>query len=138
MSEKTNKDRLIELLSKKARFAVGGGLATGIDYLIYFTLFARDVAPAWAQVAAYSVGTIFNFLFQKFFVFEQKGSTQATFLLSMLVSVGGLGISTALIYGLNQVPFFHQYQLLTKLITTGIVFFYNFYCKRYVFERRFF
>ena len=138
MTEKTNKDRLTELLGKKARFAVGGGLATTIDYLIYFPLFARGVAPVLAQVIAYSVSVVFNFLFQKFFVFEQKGSTQATFLLSMLVSAGGLGISTALIYGLNQLPFFHQYQLLTKLITTGIVFFYNFYCKRYVFERRFF
>ena len=136
--EQTNKERLTELLSKKARFAVGGGLATGIDYLIYFPLFAQGVAPVKAQILAYSVSALFNFLFQKFFVFEQKGSTRTTFMLSMLVSVGGLGISTALIYVLNQFPFFYNYQLLTKLLTTGIVFFYNFYCKRYVFERRFF
>lgn len=138
MAEKSTRQRLTELVGKKARFAVGGGLATGIDYLIYFPLFANGVAPAKAQIMAYSVSVIFNFLFQKFFVFEQKGSTRSTFLYSMLVSVGGLGISTALIYALNQIDFFHQYQLLTKLLTTGIVFFYNFYCKRYVFERRFF
>jgi len=30
-----------------------------------------------------------------------------------------------------------EYQALTKLIATGIVFFYNFYLKRYVFERKF-
>lgn len=138
MTEKTRNDRISELLGKKARFAIGGGLATGIDYLIYFPLFAQGVVPAKAQVLAYSVSVVFNFLFQKFFVFEQAGSTRSTFLLSMLVSVGGLGISTILIYGLNQIPFFHQYQILTKLLTTGIVFFYNFYCKRYVFERRFF
>lgn len=138
MTEKSTKDRFTELFGKKAKFAVGGGLATGIDYLIYFPLFAHGVAPAKAQIMAYSVSVIFNFFFQKFFVFEQRGSTRSTFMYSMLVSVGGLGISTALIYALNQIAFFHQYQLLTKLLTTGIVFFYNFYCKRYVFERRFF
>lgn len=136
--EKTTRDRLKELIIKKARFAVGGGLATSVDYLIYFLLFTNSVTPVKSQVVAYSVAAIFNFIFQKFFVFKQEGSTRTTFLLSMLVSLGGLGISTALIYGLNQIPFFYEYQLLTKLLTTGIVFFYNFYCKRYVFERRFF
>ncbi len=130
--------QLTELVSKKARFAVGGALATGIDYLIYFPLFEQGVAPVKAQVIAYSVSVVVNFLFQKYFVFEQQGSTRATVLWSMLVSLGGLVLSAGIIYVLNWYPFFQEYQLIAKLMTTGLVFFYNFYCKRYVFERRFF
>lgn len=129
--------QLTELVTKKARFAVGSVIATGIDYLIYFPLFEQGVAPVKAQVIAYSVSVIVNFLFQKYFVFEQQGSTRATFMWSMLVSLGGLVLSTGIIYALNRYAFFQEYQLIAKLMTTGLVFFYNFYCKRYVFERRF-
>ena len=129
--------KLTELAAKKVRFAVGGALATGIDYLIYFPLFEQGVAPVKAQVIAYSVSVMVNFLFQKYFVFEQQGSTRATFMWSMLVSLGGLVLSTGIIYVLNRYAFFQEYQIIAKLMTTGLVFFYNFYCKRYVFERRF-
>lgn len=134
----TQRARLGELAGKKARFAVGGAIGTGVDYLIYFTLFEQGVAPVKAQIVAYSVSVVVNFLFQKYFVFEQKGSTRATFLWSMLVSLGGLVLSATIIYVLNLYAFFQEYQIIAKLLTTGLVFFYNFYCKRYVFERRFF
>ena len=124
-------------MSKKARYAVGGGLATGVDYLIYFLLFNQGVLPVWAQVWAYAVAVQVNFLFQKFFVFEQNRSTKTVYGLSMLVSLGGLVLSAGLIYGFNLFPFFQQYQIFAKLGTTGIIFFYNFYAKRYIFEKRF-
>lgn len=136
--KETKRSRLIELVSKKARFAVGGALATGVDYLIYFPLFERGVAPVKAQIIAYAVSVVVNFLFQKHFVFDQQGSTRSAFLGSMLVSMGGLILSAGIIYVLNRYAFFQEYQLIAKLMTTGLVFFYNFYCKRYVFERRFY
>jgi putative flippase GtrA len=129
--------QLTELVAKKARFAVGSVFATGINYLIYFPLFEQGVAPAKAEIIAYSSSVIVSFLFQKYFVFEQQGATRTTFMWSMLVSLGGLILSTGIIHVLNWYAFFQEYQLIAKLMTTGLVFFYNFYCKRYVFERRF-
>ena len=131
-----NYAQLKELVSKKARYALGGGLATGVDYVIYFLLYNQGVAPVWAQVFAYAVSVQVNFLFQKFLVFEQNRSTSTVYWLSMLVSLGGLLLSAALIYLFNLFPFFQQYQILAKLGTTGLLFFYNFYAKRYVFEKR--
>ena len=131
------REKIIELLGKKAKYAIGGGIATSVDYGIYFLLYSRNVATVYAQIAAYSISVIVNFLFQKAFVFELNRSARSAFALSMLVSGGGLLLSTTLIYLLNLLPFFQQYQLLAKLITSGLVFFYNFYCKRYVFEKRF-
>jgi putative flippase GtrA len=76
-------------------------------------------------------------MMQKRFVFQLQGSAGRAFLLSVLVSVVGLSINTGIVYALTQFAFFMEYQALTKLIATGIVFFYNFYLKRYVFERKF-
>jgi putative flippase GtrA len=132
-----DRNRLKELFEKKIRYAISGAVATAADYLIYFSLFEQGVEPAYAQVPAYSVGMVINFIIQKYFVFDLQRSVGSAFLMSALVSLGGLALSTGLIYALNQVSFLQSYQLLIKLMTTGFVFFYNFYCKRYVFEKRF-
>jgi len=47
-------------------------------------------------------------------------------------------ISTGIIYWLNLYPFFAERQYLTKILATGMIFFYNFYTKRFIFERRLF
>ena len=121
----------------KARYAMGGGIATSVDYIIYFSLVDRIFPPVYSQMIAYSVSVIVNFLFQKKFVFELNRSTKSAFGLSMLVSVGGLILSTSIIYTLNLYPFLRSNQIITKILTSGIVFFYNFYLKRYVFEKKF-
>lgn len=129
--------KIKELFFLKARYAMGGGVATGIDYLIYFSLVDRFLSPVWSQVVAYSCSVVVNFLIQKRFVFKLSRSTKSAFGLSLLVSLGGLLLSTAIIYALNLNTFFRSNQIVTKLLTTAVVFFYNFYFKRYVFEKRF-
>jgi putative flippase GtrA len=132
-----DRNRIKELFEKKFRYAIGGAIATAVDYVIYFSLFEQGVEPVYAQIPAYSIGMIVNFIIQKYFVFDLKRSVSSAFMMSALVSLGGLVLSTGLIYALNLVSFLQPYQLLIKLMTTGFVFFYNFYCKRYVFEKRF-
>lgn len=132
-----NRQQIKELFQKKFRYAIGGAIATAVDYLIYFGLYEQGVEPTYAQIPAYSVGMVVNFLIQKYYVFDLQRSVRSAFMMSVLVSLGGLILSTGLIYALNQVSFLQPYQLLIKLMTTGLVFFYNFYCKRYVFEKRF-
>ena len=132
-----DRNRIKELFEKKFRYAIGGGVATAADYLIYFSLFEQGVEPAYAQIPAYTVGMVINFIIQKYFVFDLQRAVRSAFMMSALVSLGGLVLSTGLIYALNAVPLLQPYQLLIKLMTTGLVFFYNFYCKRYVFEKRF-
>ncbi|RME96862.1 MAG: GtrA family protein [Bacteroidetes bacterium] len=125
------------LLRQKLRFAATGGVATVVDYTIYLSLVNRVLTPVWAQVAAYSISVIVNFTLQRWFVFDLRRSLRSAFGWSLLVSAGGLLLSTGLIYLLNLYPFFQEHQLITKILTSGLIFFYNFYCKRYVFEKRF-
>ena len=129
--------KIKNLLYLKLRYAMGGGLATSVDYIIYFSLVDRVLSPVWSQVIAYSFSVVVNFFFQKQFVFKLNRPTKTAFGLSLLVSLGGLILSTSIIYTLNLTTFFRSNQIITKLLTSGVVFFYNFYFKRYVFEKRF-
>ena len=121
----------------KARFAMTGAVATTADYVIYLVLVGRFFSPVVSNVISYSCGMVINFLLQKRFVFSLQGPAYRAFILSLMVSMGGLALSTGIIYGLTRMEFFSNYQFITKLCATGVVFFYNFYLKRYVFERKF-
>jgi len=129
--------KLWELFLKQLKFAASGVLATSIDYVLYLLLVYTLFAPVPSNVASYSIAMVINFLMQKKFVFNLRGSVFNTFVLSVCVSIGGLLLSTAIIYSLNQIPFYSERQYLAKLITTAIVFFYNFFFKRLVFEKCF-
>ncbi len=127
-----------KLFLLKAKFALSSLVATSVNIAIYMVLVNRILPPVPSEVIAYSIAVIINFILQKNFVFDLKRKVSHAFWLSMLVSLGGLLISTGIIYSLNQVLFFQNHQLITKLCAVGIVFFYNFYFKRYVFEKKFF
>jgi len=121
----------------KAKYAAAGAIATAADYSVYMLLVNRVLAPVPSNVIAYTVGMVVNFILQKRFVFELKRSVKRAFFLAALVSLGGMLLSSLIIYGLSTQAFFNHHQAITKLIATGLVFFYNFYLKRYVFEGRF-
>ena len=134
---KINWEKLWGLLRMKAKFAMTGAVATTVDYVVYLVLVSRFFSPVVSNIISYSCGMVINFLLQKRFVFVLQGSAYRAFALSLMVSLGGMALSTGIIYGLTQMVFFNQYQFITKLCATGVVFFYNFYLKRFVFERKF-
>ncbi|MEQ8706216.1 MAG: GtrA family protein [Phaeodactylibacter sp.] len=133
-----NRETLAQLVKMKAKFAMSGAVATSVDFLLYLWLVDyQDWTPVPANIVSYSCAVVLNFMMQKRFVFQLQGSARRAFLLSVLVSIVGLSINTGIVYALTRFAFFMEYQVLTKLIATGVVFFYNFYLKRYVFERKF-
>ena len=80
---------------------------------------------------------LINFLVQKTFVFELRRKLRTTFAISFITSLIGLSIGTGLIVLFNKLPLLHNNQYITKAIVIAIVFFYNFYMKRFAFEKRF-
>ncbi|MEL6720388.1 MAG: GtrA family protein, partial [Bacteroidota bacterium] len=74
---------------------------------------------------------------EKYFVFESNRNTGQTFALAMLVSGVGYALSLGLVYLLNQNTFLQEHQLILKIVEKGILFMYNFYFKRFAFEKRF-
>lgn len=132
------KKQIINLFALKLKFAMASVVATAVDYGIYLAIVNRFFSPVVSNIISSSCGMLINFALQRRFVFSLQRSALQAFIFSLLVSVGGIALSTTIIYLLSQVAFFANHQFITKLIATGTVFFYNFYLKRYIFEKRFF
>ncbi|SEP58335.1 GtrA family protein [Neolewinella agarilytica] len=127
-------ERLWQFIREKIPFAMTGLVATGINYGVYLLLVDRFLPPGPATVIAYSSSVLLNFVLQRYFVFELNRSVRSAFALSMVVSAFGLLIDWAIVVGLHTFPLLGNEEWIIKLAATGIVFFYNFYAKRRVFE----
>lgn len=129
-----------KLIVLKIKYATASAIATSVDYLFYYILFHFFGLPKTvAQFIAYPIGVVFNFILQKQFIFSMTRGLKTTFGLAMMVSAGGWAVNTLLFFFLMKIPFFQtdNWHWLAKIIVSGIVFFYNFYGKRYVFEKKF-
>jgi putative flippase GtrA len=119
---------------EKIPFLMSGIVATGINFGMYLLLVDRFLPPGPATMIAYSSSVLINFILQRYFVFELRRSVQSALVLSMLVSAGGMLIDWLIVTGLHQFPYLGDQEWVIKGAATGIVFFYNFYAKRRVFE----
>ncbi len=119
---------------RKLPFALTGLVATGINYGLYLFLVDTYLPPLPATLIAYSSSVVLNFFLQRYFVFELRRSLRSAFALSMLVSLGGLFLDAAIVYGLHYFPVVGEREWVIKGVATGVVFFYNYYGKRRVFE----
>lgn len=133
------KETIREFTLPKLKFAVTSAVATAVDYGIYLTLtLAVMTSETVAHAISYSIGMVVNFLLQRRFIFESKRKTSAIFAMSVMFSLIGWllsqGIFNTLIFSF---AFFKKWDILAKIITTGVIFLYNFYTKRFSFERRY-
>jgi len=127
----------IDLIKLKMKFATSSLLATIVDYFLYLFLVGSIFSPVISNIISAGTGMLINFIVQKTFVFELNRELKKTFLISLMTSLIGLTMGTGLIYLLNKNPFLADQQFLIKAIVIGLIFFYNFYMKRFAFEKRF-
>lgn len=137
LAEKSKIKFLKDLLLLKVKFASSSVVATIADYGLYLTLVNNVFSPVISNIISAGTGMIINFALQKKFIFKLNRKVSHAFLLSMAVSLGGILLGTLFIYLLNLYPFFNDNQYITKLLVTGSIFFYNFYLKRFSFEKKF-
>lgn len=123
-----------KLLERKLKFGFYSAIATFIDYLIYITLVYTETQIVFAHIVSYSCGAVINFFFQKKFIFNLNKKGHVAFATSITFSLLGLTLSSVLISYLKDVSFLEIHPILPKIIVTGVVFFYNFYTKRFAFE----
>lgn len=127
-------DRLWPFVREKIPFAVTGGIATAINGGVYLLLVDRVLPPGPSTLIAYWSSVVLNFFLQRYFVFQLNRSLRSAFVLSMLVSIGGMGLDWLIVTGLHRFPLLGDVEWLIKGTAIFIVFFYNFYLKRLVFE----
>ena len=127
-----------KLIILKAKYATASATATAVDYILYFILIQFGLTKIIANFISYPVGVVINFMLQKKYIFSMKRGLRKTFILAMLVSAGGWAMNASLFALFMEIPFLNKYHWLAKILVNGLIFFYNFYGKRYVFEKRFF
>ena len=122
----------------KFKFAVTSSVATAIDYGLYIALtMAAHFSETASHAISYTVAVVINFLMQKRFIFENNRKTGHAFALSVLFSLIGWMLSQAIFnFLIFYIPFFGSYDLLAKVLVTATIFLYNFYTKRFSFEKK--
>ena len=134
-----SREQLKKLFVMKSKFAASSGVATLVDMGLFALLAKITSIPVEViNIITSLVGMVVNFVLQKKYIFQLNRKVRTAFILSLVVSLGGILISTSIIYGLKTISIFQTYPILAKLIATGVVFFYNFYLKRFSFEKKFF
>jgi putative flippase GtrA len=122
----------------KFKFAITSSVATAVDYGIYITLtMLAHLGETASHAISYTIGMGINFLLQKRFIFQSNRKTGHTLLLSVLFSIIGWMLSQALFnFLIFYFSFFKTYDLLAKILVTASIFLYNFYSKRFSFEKK--
>ncbi|HFA48147.1 MAG TPA: GtrA family protein [Bacteroidetes bacterium] len=134
---KLSLSQLKKLFILKAKYATASATATAVDYILYFILLQFGLQKTLANFISYPFGVVFNFMLQKKYIFSMKRGLRKTFVLAMLVSAGGWAMNATIFSFFMKIPFLNEYHWFAKILVNAIIFFYNFYGKRYVFEKRF-
>ncbi len=130
------RQRIEAFVFPKIKFASTSAVATVVDYSLFLILVYAGLPKVKSNIISASVGFLVNFFLQKRFIFVLKRKVRTAFLMSLSFSMLGVAISTALIWLLSLHEFLDQRPYVTKLLVTGIMFFYNFYTKRLAFEKK--
>lgn len=118
------------------RYLVVGGSAFLIDIsaLVFFTEIIGFHYLVSAPIA-YILALIFNYLLCVKWVFKYRYQTnpRVEFLIFCFVGLAGIAITEILLAVLS--PLFHGNYLLAKMISCGVVLFWNFSARRYLLFR---
>ena len=129
---KEKEDLLIQIIN----FLIVGGIATIIDWLLYFILYNYvKLTPLLANIISYSIATFYSYIVSVKFVFNvnKDNSKKKNFIIFVTLSIIGLLLSEGLIYLMVNVLNIHK--MLSKIISTAIVMVFNFVSKKYFLEK---
>ena len=114
------------------RYLIVGIIASIVDFSVLFTL-VNFFSFHWFYSASLSfiLATIVNYYLSITYVFLSgiKFKEREEFLLVFIMSIVGLTLNQAFIYVLYKFAYLNLFY--SKVITTGIVFFWNYSSRRY-------
>ena len=126
-----------KLLSQILRFGVVGGIAFLIDYgVLILCKEVFHINVLLSAAIAFTISVIFNYILSIKWVFDvsQKKSSKKTFLLFIIFSIIGLGLTEIIMYvGTDLININY---LIVKIIATGIIMIFNFITRKIFLEKK--
>lgn len=116
------------------RYLFVGGFAFLVDFfLLYFFSEFCGIYYLISAILSFIISLIVNYVLSTFWVFNknQIDNKVAEFGVFALIGVVGLGFTEIFLYLFTDV--FGLYYMLSKIITTAIVMFWNFLARRFMF-----
>ena len=131
------KDNSINVLVQIFKFCIVGGIATMIDWIIYFILFNNfKMNPLLANVFSFSISLIYNYIASVRWVFniDKEKSKQLMFIQFIVFSVVGLLLTEIQLFiFINKLLLS---EMTSKIIATIIVMVFNFVTRKLFLEKR--
>ena len=127
------KEKPDSLVGQLFRYAIVGGISFVVDYGSLWLLTEKAGLPyLWSAAIAFILGLICNYLLSTAWVFGESRIKNAwgEFLAFAIIGVIGLGLNELIMYACTDGLGFHY--MLSKIVSTGIVFFWNFLARRFL------
>ena len=125
-----------ELMIQIFKFIVVGGIATVIDWIIYFVLYHFvKIEPIIANIISFAVSVVYNYWASCKYVFKvnKEKSRARQFVEFIVFAVIGLLINEVIIWGLHNELEWNA--MLVKIIATAIVMVFNFVTRKKFLEK---
>lgn len=113
------------------RYGFVGGAAFLIDYGLLFSLTEwLEINYLVSAAIAFVVGLVVNYLLSISWVFNQNrnGKPMKEFLFFTVIGVVGLMLNELILYAVTD--WMHLHYMFSKIISTVIVFFWNFFARK--------
>lgn len=127
-----NKNLFVQIF----KFIIVGGIATIIDWAIYYVLYNfLHVKPLIANILSFSVSVIYNYTASVKWVFDVNGSKskKKMFIEFMIFSIVGLLLTELLLWiGIDLI---NMNAMIAKIIATAIVMVFNFVTRKIFLEK---
>ena len=115
------------------RYVITGVSSFLVDFLFLFFLEAAGMHYLPAAACSFTAGTVCNFLLTKFFAFKSINATvgpAVEVLVFCAISVVGLLLTELLMFLFTS--HLHVYFMVSKLISSILVFFWNFLARKFI------
>ena len=125
-----------DLFQQIFKFVIVGGIATIIDWVIYYVLVHFvHLDPLISNIISFSISVIYNYIASVKWVFHvnQNKSRKKMFIEFILFSIFGLLLTELFLW--IGIKLLHQDEMLIKIISTAIVMVFNFITRKLFLEK---
>ena len=125
-----------KLLMQIIKFVIVGGIATIIDYVVFFILHEALKLPTLpSNITSFSVSVVYNYIASVKWVFDvKKDDPKKQFVVFIVLSLIGLLINTIIVY--ITIDILKWWSIVAKVLATGIVMVFNFITRKMFLEKK--